>query len=243
MRIQLQRGALLVIALAWLLVPLKAVPTVTIYENGVLKSASCLSVGPTTTCMTSDANFTILSHTGASTAPAILTVTGSVSPNVATATFPEYLTVTVYDTGFMAPIGAINLIQTANTNTPVAGEAPGSFQVSGFLDNTNVGGCATFGPAPSLLPTGMGTCTTATPTAMFSSFDVLNPGQITSTATVSTNPFALEEVLSYEFDGNGAASVTTTLSATVPEPAGIALLGGVLLFIVTAIRRRHLKVG
>src|SRR5438067_93102 len=136
MKLHLKRASMLAFALAgFTVIPAMAAPTVLIYENGVLTAATCSSIGPQTTCATSDANFTINSQTRTASTPAEITVTGSVNP-AGTATFPETLTVAVYQTGFTSPIGGATLVQTANTNTNPAVAAPGSFMATGFLDNT-----------------------------------------------------------------------------------------------------------
>jgi hypothetical protein len=178
----------------------------------------------------SNAAFVIDIQVGTSNAPggpAEITLGGTVQSLVAG---NNSLTVEVSDTGFLLPAGPAALIQTVNTNTPAITAAAGSLTATGYYDGGNVLFCQN---APGNV------CDAATGAANFGSFLVSNPGQTSSVGVNFAIPFSLDQVLTYSFTGAGTALVTSTLSAVVPEPASVALLGSVLLLTGSLIRRRN----
>ena len=162
----------------------------------------------------------------------MLTLSGTVTKAASNAFggAANQLTVAISDNGFLLPVGPGNLIQTVDTNSPAqTSTASGSLTASGFYSNTNTLFCQT-----------SASCTGATPNASFSSYLVSNPGQ-TDTLPVPnfTAPFALDQVLTYNFTSQGSALVQSTLSAVgVPEPAAVFLFGSVLVVTAGLIRRR-----
>jgi|SwirhisoilCB3_FD_contig_31_16750359_length_740_multi_9_in_0_out_0_1 hypothetical protein len=107
---------------------------------------------------------------------------------------------------------------------------------------------------------GVGGTQSAGGTVTFSAFDGVGlfdlakqiGSTLTSNATVysfttsgggpSANPYSLTEIATITFGANaGQASFDAQITA-VPEPAGVALLGGLLLFTVGAIRRKVSRV-
>jgi hypothetical protein len=54
----------------------------------------------------------------------------------------------------------------------------------------------------------------------------------------STNPYSLTEIATITFGANAGNATFDAQLTPVPEPAGVALFGGILLFIVNAVRRK-----
>lgn len=200
------------------------------------------NISPTSTTLVaaqSDGDFAINIQVGTSNSPGVgtakLTLSGTVDTLEAPAGgFPNLLTIEVSDTDFLVPVGTESLIQTVNTNTPAATAAPGTLTATGYADNGNHLFCQN---APGNV------CTATTPTANFNSFLVSNPG---ATDTVPTNlvaPFSLDQVLVYSFAATTAPNTTALVSSTltasnVPEPAGVVLLGTLLVGLTTVIRKK-----
>ena len=196
--------------------------------TGTVCGPDCSSV----TASDGDAQFSIDIEAGGSngpSGPATVQVTGLI-----TAIKTGLLTVEVSDTGFLSPVGNANLVQTVNTNTSANGAATGSVTGTGYYGT---------GAGNVIFCADTSVCTTKTPNASFNSFLVTNPGQVTSTPVNFVSPYSLDEVLSYNFTKAGNADVTATLSAVqgVPEPASVALFGGLAALTFFATRRRRTK--
>jgi len=179
----------------------------------------------------SDADFSLLIQTATSNGPAgpaVLTYSSTI-----TSLAGGSLKIEVSDTGFALPVGPANLIQTLNTNTPVA-----TTTATGTLSGVGYYGT---GAGNVFFCEETAVCTNATPAASFTSFVVGNSA--TNSVPVSfVAPFSLDAVLNASFTSSGNALFTGTLSAitSVPEPASVLFLGTSLL-VVTAIFRKKLQ--
>lgn len=167
--------------------------------------------------------FDIQVGTSNSPGPAQITITSTVHPNMA----GDTLKVETSDTNFLIPVGPATLVQTLNTNTAAVVSATGSIVGVGGFSNAN-----------TLFCVASSTCTAVTPSITFNSFLVGNSSTSSVPGTFIA-PFSMDEQLNFTFTSAGTALQTATLSAIqVPEPASVAMLGGALLFIAGAIRRK-----
>jgi hypothetical protein len=211
-----------VFAVATIALPLSAAVTIKVTDNaGTVTCAGTTFV----TCTTSDANFIITINTAISNSPGgPATLTKTVNAQSLTGAPLSDLIIEASDTGFVLPSGLATLTETVNTNTPVGStSATGTVTGTGFLSNSN---------------TLFGTESAATGPAFVNTFAV-GGAATASTGANFTTPFALTEILNIHPTSTGFASFTATLAATqVPEPASVALFGGILLVTVGAIRRR-----
>jgi hypothetical protein len=186
----------------------------------------------TVVAIQSDVDFTTNVQVATSNSPggpATLTLSGTLHANNASVALPQNLMIEISDTGFLLPNGPGGLTQTLNTNTPESpGEALGSISGIGYYQNA---------PA-TLFCQALGTCTGNTATVSFANFSVGNGVMTPGLAINTVTPFSLDEVINLTFTGPGDALISATLSATVPEPASLVLLGTTLLGLSTLLRKK-----
>jgi hypothetical protein len=196
--------------------------------------ANCTSDNETFFIAYTDKDFNILiTATGnAPDGPASLTFDTEVQSKLGSMGTPNNLSIAMSMIGFTAPSG-VGLLDVSDTqNAAPATAKTGSSSVQAYV-----------GPNAFFCET-TSTCTATTPLV---NFPTLNSASSPSTATTASfvPAFSLSDVIKESFTSktaNGQYSITdSVLSAAVPEPASVVLLGTVLLLAVFLIRRKTQK--
>jgi hypothetical protein len=140
---------------------------------------------------------------------------------------PQDISILISSDGFLAPTGKAYLEQNVTTNKATLATVTGGADFSGFYQT----GSALFDE------TGLGTGNV--------NIADYNPHTGTSDSATATfvSPYTLTEKITMHFTSTGEAQTTANLNAIqVPEPAAVTLLGGILLFTATSLRRRLRRV-
>lgn len=143
------------------------------------------------------------------------------------------LTITFSGTGFVGPVSSL----TSHIGGTLASGA--SLSYSAYVDNTNTGTIlagASHGPAVLPAPGApLGTLIGSTQ-SFTNPPDISFSGDTTGGSAGAI--YALTQVVTLTGTVVGSSSFDANIDPTVPEPASVALLGGILLFSVSAIRRK-----
>jgi hypothetical protein len=178
-----------------------------------------------------DSIFSITLVTGTSNSPggpatlhlnADVTTQGAPNPAL-----PQDIQILISGDGFLSPAGTAYLEQDVNTNKASLATVAGGADFSGFYKT----GSALFDES------GLSTGNVNLPDY------ALRSGTSSSAPGLFVGPYTLTEVITMHFTSAGEAQATANLNAIqVPEPAAVTLLGGILFFTASSLRRRYRRV-
>lgn len=194
-------------------------------DNAACDSNSAVGI-VTISNVVAGVNFTVQGSTATSFSPnGALSLTLNGSP-----TGPASFTIAASDTNFSNPTPPLEIVQTVG-GTSAANGPSANFTAVGFFSATNT----------AFVTTGTSTGTAAAN---------INGGTGTAGSPLITsgNPYSLTEFITVNITALGTGinqniQVNADLTSTaVPEPAGVALLGGALLLTAGSLRRRFRRV-